>query len=978
MTTGNLFKILFYILLSGFCISCTHETILSPIDYVDPFIGTGFHGHTYPGATVPYGAVQLSPDTRRDNWDACSGYHYSDTTIIGFSHTHLSGTGCIDLGDILFHPTTKDIHPVKEGYIYQPLAFSHKDEKASPGYYTVKFPDEGIYAELTTTTYTGVHRYTYDKGKNRDLIIDMAHLLEDEKIDMVSIRQTGTNEISGMRRTQGWVLNQYVYFVAQFSTDFKSIDFVNDGKIQLQDGSLNQQAVLHFGLSDGTPIIAKVGISIVSEENARENLQTETSGFDFDAIYAQTRSVWEEALSDILVEGGSEAKLKNFYTAQYHTKIIPNIVSDHNGQFRRHNMETGEVLPGQHQYSTFSIWDTFRSWNPLMTLTNHQLVNNMIRSYLEIYKTTGELPIWPLSAGETGTMIGYHSVSVIADAYMKGIRDYDVELAFEAIKLSSDINKKGSDYYIKYGFIPSNFKRESVSCLLEYAYDDWCIAQMAKDLGKEADYEIYRNRALSYINVFDGYTRFFRGKQMDGNWDSPFNPFEPGRAYTEATAWQYRFFVPHDVNGMIQLFGGKEEFNLQLDSLFLAESTIEGDIADITGLIGQYAQGNEPSHHMAYLYNYTGEPWKTQAMTRRILQEMYQPTPEGISGNEDCGQMSAWYIFTSLGFYPVCPGSNEFVLTTPLFEKTTMQLANGKTLTIKANQPANNHYIDKVILNGEIIEKNYLLYEQIMEGGTLEYILNNTPNRQRGTSEETYPYSLSEGLQVSIPYTTNDLYLYLDSVRVDLGSATSDALLYYTLDGTEPDENSFVYEKPFTLFETKTIKAKAYKTGYTPSRTLVVKATKAVLENPRSAQGSVNGTNYRYYEGYFQTVSDIEKVPLVDKGIMVAPSIKDARQNDHFGFIFTGYILVPEDGNYEFMTRSDDGSVLYINDKKVVDNDGSHAAIIASGRIALKKGYHSYQLMYFEDYEGEDLSWGWKTPSSTSFEDISESSLFVK
>jgi len=953
------------------------------VDYVDPFIGTGFHGHTYPGATTPNGAVQLSPDTRKGNWDACSGYHYTDSTIIGFSHTHLSGTGCIDLGDILFHPTSREVNLNREGYIFEPLSFSHKDEKASPGYYSVRFREEGIRAELTASTYTGVHRYTFDKNKEQHIIIDMAHLLDNETIDQVSIRQTAPNEITGMRRTQGWTPNQYIHFIARFSTDFESVDFVYDGQIlpgEIETPSKNQQVVLHFGPSKAIPLIAKVGLSIVSEENARENMEKDSSdlGFDFDAIHARTRANWENALSDILVEGASREDLRNFYTAQYHTKIIPNIASDHNGQYRRHNMEITPAFPDRKYYSTFSIWDTFRAWNPLMTLTNHELVNDMIRSYLDMYKATGELPIWPLSAGETGTMIGYHSVSVIADAYLKGIRDYDVALAFEAMKRSSDINGKGSDYYVKHGFIPSNIKRESVSCLLEYAYDDWCIARMAKALGKDTDYETYRQRALSYINVFDGYTRFFRGKSMDGNWDTPFNPSEPGRAYTEATAWQYRFFVPHDVYGMIQLFGGKDDFTARLDSLFTLESAMEGEMVDITGLIGQYAHGNEPSHHMAYLYNYVGEPWKTQAMTRRILHEMYQPTPEGIIGNEDCGQMSAWYIFSSLGFYPVCPGSNEFVLTTPLFPKATLRLANGKNLTILANAPAKNQYIDRVNLNGVIIEKNYLSYEQLMEGGTLEYILTDQPNTQRGADPETYPYSLTTKPVVSIPYTTQDLYLFMDQITVDLGTATSGATIYYTLDGSEPGPDATVYKEPFTLNTSQPVKAKAFKDGYQPSHTFAIEATRAVPENPRTAEGKVNGTNYRYYEGHYQWVADIEKTPVKASGIAPSPSIEEARQKDHFAYIFTGFLWAPEEGNYEFMTRSDDGSVLYINDKKVVENDGSHAEIMASGRIALKKGYHTYKLLYFEDYEGEHLSWGWKTPSSARFEPIPPSHLYVK
>jgi predicted alpha-1,2-mannosidase len=964
-----------------FLFSTCSQTDKSPVDYVDPFIGTGFHGHTYPGATTPYGAVQLSPDTRFGNWDACSGYHYSDSAIIGFSHTHLSGTGCIDLGDVLFHPTTKDIKLVSEGYIFDMLSFSHNDEKASPGYYSVDFKKEGIKAELTATTYTGVHRYTYQKGKEANLVIDMAHLLTEEVIDSLIVKQTAPNEISGMRRTQGWTPNQYIFFVAQFSKDFHSVDFVNDGVIIKEEENpktKNQQIVIKFGVSDGVPVVARVGFSVVSEENARQNLENDVQNFDFDEVHQQARGLWEDALSDIIVEGGSTHDLTNFYTAMYHTKLMPNIMSDLNGQYRRHDMTIGQREGNGKYYSAFSIWDTFRAWNPLQTLIDTTLVNDMINSYLDMYDASGELPIWPLSAGETGTMIGYHSVSVIADAYMKGIRGFDINKAYEAMKVSSDINKKGSDYYIEYGFIPSNIKKESVSCLLEYAYDDWCIAQIAKELGEDEDYKKYTERALSYINVFDGHTKFFRGKRMDGNWDTPFNPFEPGRAYTEATAWQYRFFVPHDVNGMIQLFGGKDYFIAELDSLFVVESNIDGDMVDITGLIGQYAQGNEPSHHMAYLYNYVGQPWKTQAMTRQILSEMYQPTPEGISGNEDCGQMSAWYVLSSLGLYAVCPGSNQFNLTTPLFEKAEMKLANGNILTITSNNPHKNMYIEKVFFNDKEITANYILYDQLMEGGTLDFILTSSPNTERGVTEDSYPYSFTDGFVTSLPYTTKDMDLFIDAIEVDLASATPDAKIYYTLDGSEPSDKSELYKNPFGISASTTIKARAYKQGFEPSCIFTIRATKAVLANPVNALAKEQGTNYKYYEGYYQLVNDIEKFSLKDSGIMPEPSIIGAKQEDHFGYIFSGIIYAPEDGVYEFMTQSDDGSVLYINGNKIVDNDGSHAAITATGRVALKSGYHTYKLLYFEDYEGEYLGWAWKTPSASMFEPIPANNLYIK
>ena len=929
----------------------------SPIDSVDPFIGTGFHGHTYPGATAPYGAVQLSPDTRKGNWDACSGYHYSDSTLMGFSHTHLSGTGCIDLGDILFRPS-----------LQTPLAFSHSDEKASPGYYSVNLKEAGVLAELTTTPHVGIHRYTYKKETEATLVVDMDHLLDNEYMYEGWVKRTGDNELTGMRRTRGWVDNQYVFFVAQFSQPFSSMEQPSE-----------RQAVLTFDTTTGKPIVCKVGVSIVNEENARLNLEQETDsyGFDFDAIHQATRSDWEKELDVITVEGGTEAERTNFYTALYHSKIIPNIASDVNGQYRRHDMSVATIPAGRRQFSTFSTWDTFRAWHPMMTLLDTTLVNDMVQSLLDMYDASGELPLWPLSAGETGTMIGYHSTLIIADAYLKGIRGYDAEHALEAMKISAEKNKKGADYYIKEGFIPTNIKKESVSCLLEFAYDDWCIAQMAKALGHMDDYETFIKRSQNFINVFDGSTRFFRGKRQDGNWETPFDPFAIGRSYTEATVWQYRFFTPHDVYGLTQLFGGREAFIADLDSLFMVTSEVVGDLVDVTGLVGQYAHGNEPSHHMAYLYSYVGQPWKTQEWTRRLLDEMYQPTPEGIIGNEDCGQMSAWYILSSLGFYSVCPGSNQFILTTPLFDKANMKLGNGKTLVITANQPDKNKYITKVTLNGEEISHCYITYDQLMQGGTLDFTLSATPDKRWGTAPEYAPYSYTEQPTVSIPYIANDLDLFEGEITAELKSTTPEAVIHYTLDGSEPDENAPVYSEPFVLKETTIIKAKGYKKGFVPSRTYSIQATKAVLRPALSIQPTKHGVAYTYYEGEFQWVADLQKAKVVETGTIPEPSILNAKLPDHFGYIFTGYIYAPEDGVYEFSTRSDDGSVLYIGKEKVVDNDASHAAIDATGRIPLQKGYHPFALHYFEDYEGEYLGWSWRTPSMSTLDTIPTENLYI-
>ena len=958
-------KKLTILLLALAALGCSPRSA-DPVDYVNPFIGTGFHGHTYPGATTPFGMVQLSPDTRAGNWDACAGYHYSDTTIDGFSHTHLSGTGCADLADILFHPTTREIVIHDGECVLQPYFFSHDDERASCGYYAVTLPDVNIGVELTAAPRTGVHRYTFAGKGPRRVIVDLLHTVTEEKIDLCELRRTAPYELVGMRRTQGWVPDQYVFFAARFSEPFADVQLLGD-----------KQAVLTFAPDVRTLTIA-VGLSSVSVENARMNSLAEVPELDFDAVHARAVGQWRKALGDIVVEGGSRDEMINFYTAQYHTKLTPNLMSDVNGEYRRHDQTVARMPEGESYYSTFSLWDTFRAWNPLQTMVDTALVNDMIRSMLDMYDSTGELPIWPLASGETGTMIGYHAVSVIADAYLKGIRGYDADKALEAMIRSSNINKKGSDYYTAQGYIPSNIKRESVSCTLEYAYDDWAIARMAQAMGRDDVFGEYARRALNYVNVFDGSTCFFRGRQSDGNWSAPFEEFATGRDYTEATPWHYRFFVPHDVNGLIQLFGSREAFIREMDRLFTLESDeMQLDVSDVTGLMGQYAHGNEPSHHMAYLYNYVGQPWKTQELTRRLLHEMYAPTPEGIIGNEDCGQMSAWYVFSSLGFYPVCPGSNEFALTAPQFPKAVVRLANGRTLTVTADNPRRSVYIASVTLDGKPIDRNYITYDELMQGGELHFALRPRPDYERGTDDAAAPHSLTRGEVVSIPYTTQNVSLFTEPLAVALATTTSGAEIRYTLDGSEPTETSALYAAPVPVDRSLTLKAKGFKLGAAPSRTLTLEAEKAVFRKGALAGETAThpGVAYSYYEGVFSCVNDIRKGKYVSSGTMPAPSIAQAPQEDHFAYVFTGLILIPERGVWEFMTKSDDGSVLTIGDRKVVDNDGSHASVMATGRVALEAGLHPYTLLYFEDYEGQDLAWGWKAPGAEGFEAIPEANL---
>lgn len=958
----------------------------TPYDYVNPEAGTGFHGHTFPGATVPFGAVQLSPDNRKGDWDACSGYHYGDSQdngIFGFSHTHLSGTGCCDLGDILFRPLCSV--PEKAPW-YAPTMYYHGPFNEKPGYYKVylhgeidsdgnvaedKIDSNQIEAELTATEHVGVHRYKYTAEENTPtLVVDLAHMLsEDGKLNGCKVTKVSANEIEGYRNVTAWAEDRSVYFFARFSSHIKTY--------AAPDSTIS---ILTFDLKEGEPLVAAVGLSCVSEANAKKNLDSEVPELDFDKVHNEARRKWEEALDVIQVEGGDYDQMSNFYTALYHSMVVPNEISDVDGSYLRHDDKMGKAPEGQKRYSTFSLWDTYRAWNPLMAMINPKLVNDMINSMLDQYDATGELPIWPLGSRETRTMIGYHAVSVIADAYLKGIRGFDAEKALEAMVTSSNINQKGSDYYVRDGYIPSNIKREATACTLEYAYDDWCIAQMAKEMGKDDIHSRYMERAGNYANVFDGNTRFFHGKREDGNWDLPFNPNNIGHEFTEATAWQYRFSVPHDVAGMVGLFGGVEPFAEALDSLFTAKTDPGMDLQDVTGLIGQYAHGNEPSHAYTYLFNYIGQPWKTQAWTRRILDEMYQPTPDGICGNEDCGQMSAWYVWTSLGLYPVCPGSDDLALTTPIFPKATIKLGNGKTLTITANNPGKNRYIKSVTLNGREIDSNFISYAELMKGGELKFELCSRPNKDRGTRLQLNGNSTAEIRQrVAVPYVDKDLYLFLDEIPVKLGCTTKGATIRYTLDGSEPTEESPEYKTAFAIDKSITIRAKAFKNGMTPSRELKIKAKKAELLPPVADTAGKQGVAYRYYEGAFKKVAEIEGGRFVEEGVMTAPDISKAKAEDAFGFIFTGLIDCPETGIYTFRTISDDGSVLWIDGNLVVNNDGSHSAVAATGKIALRKGLHAYRLLYLEDSEGQEFSWQWQLPSaSSSFTPIIDERLKMK
>ncbi len=745
---------------------------------VDPMIGTGFTGHTYPGATLPFGMVQLSPDTKLTGWQGCSGYHYEDSVIYGFSHTHLSGTGVEDYCDILVVPTTGKIQWENKDYRSD---FSHASEKASAGYYAVTLDKYNIQAELTATARVGFHRYTFPEKPQATILFDLKHrgTLLQSGLDVV-----GVDELCGYRHVRQWAQDRRIYFVAKFSEPFTYA--------QLNDST---KAAFNFA---GKNIMVKVGLSSVSVENARKNLEAELPGWDFDQVKANAAAAWEQELSKIIVEGGSKEQYNTFYTALYHTAIVPNLYMDVNGEYAGRYGKTGKV--DFNNYTIFSLWDTYRAAHPLYTITNPKRNRDFIKSFLRLYDEGGLLPVWELAGNETFCMIGHHAVSVIADAYIKGDRDFDVEKAYEACKTSADTSLFGLQYFIRKGYIPLDKESESVSKTLEYAYDAWCIAQMAKAMGKEADYAEYIQRAQYYKNIFDSSTGFMRAKSNE-TWHAPFDPFEVNFNYTEANSWQYSFYVPQDIDGLAQLHGGKDALAAKIDEMFAASTATTGRRqSDITGLIGQYAHGNEPSHHVPYLYNYLGQPWKTQKMVRHIMDELYSAGNDGLCGNEDCGQMSAWYVMSALGFYQVAPGAEYYTIGTPLFKKATINLENGKRFVIKADKPsAKNCYIQSATLNGADYRKAYITHADIMNGGELSFVMGSEPNQEWGTGEGNEPVSaITDHLIVPVPSVQRGYLTFRNSDTLVI-ACPKNSTVHYTLNGASPTEKSAKYEAPIVM-----------------------------------------------------------------------------------------------------------------------------------------------------------------------------------
>jgi predicted alpha-1,2-mannosidase len=735
---------------------------------VDPLIGTGEEGHTFPGATVPFGMVQLSPDTQiryfRQSYKWAAGYRYEDSTILGFSHTHFSGAGHSDLGDFLIQPVAGEVRLEPDGYRSR---FSHDTETAQPGYYAVTLAGYGVRAELTATPRAGVHRYTFPMGQAAHLLLDLRSSIYDYpgKVLWSRLRVRSDGTVTGMRETRGWAPGRQLYFAMRFSqpltgrqlhnretppVEYKGFQGPGAGTADVP--SIEGRAlagVFDFG-ELGAPLVVKVALSTTSEAGAIANLDAEVPGFDFDAIRAQARESWERALA-VLDIRAEPAMRKNLYTALYHTLMAPSLAMDVDGSYRGPDGQVHKA-EGFTFVSTFSLWDAYRAQQPLLTLVQPESrTADAVRSLVASRKHSpfGILPVWQFQGLETWCMIGYHAVPEIADAYMKGIRGYDAGEALDAMVASATYAPYGRlGDYMKLGYVPFDLDGEGASKTVEYAYDDWTIARMARAMGRDGIAATFEKRAQNWRNVFDAKTGFVRPRLADGSFLDPFDPTRAGKGsgFTEGNAWQYSWYQPHDVGGLIRLLGGDAQLVAKLDAMFDAKVDPKdyAHVEDIAGMIGQYIHGNEPSHHLAYLYNYAGQPWRTQERLKQIVESQYKPAPDGLVGNDDLGQMSAWLLFTALGFYPVAPGSNEYAIGRPFVEEATLNLPNGRRFRVAAaNLSAANRYVGQVTLNGKPLARSFVRHEEIMAGGELRFLMQAEPNRAWAAAPGDRPYSMS-------------------------------------------------------------------------------------------------------------------------------------------------------------------------------------------------------------------------------------------
>ncbi len=786
-------NVFFLLLVTLFFASCNPVEVKEPASYVDPFIGTGGHGHTFPGATAPFGMMQFSPDTRMNDWDGCSGYHTSDHTILGFSTTHLSGTGCSDYGDFRFTPAVGNDTC---------SSFSHENEWAKPGYYCVAFDHPKVITALAAGNRVGIMRCTFPQSDQAKLLLNMVQGVNDEFVYESTLDVESPTAITGFRRTRDWANDQYLYFYAEFSKPMKSYDV---------DEQHNASFV--FDTEEGESVTMRIAISPVDAQGARNNLKAELNDgdFDIDALAAKTYDQWNTELKRIEVQGKDESDMRVFYTNLYHAMVAPNLFSDADGRYRAHDLKV--YHSDRPVYTVFSLWDTFRSLHPLFSLIQRERTTDFINTFINNYQTDAEhmLPIWELAGNETHCMIGNHAIPVIADAYFCGIQGFDAKLALEAMANSSRQDRRGMGAYMQYGFIPVDKEGEATSKTLEYAYDDWCVGRLAEALGETDIANEFYQRAQAYKNLYNPTNQFFQGRR-NGGFMQPFDPTQVNFTLTEANTWQYNFFVPQDINGHIDLMGGPEAYGKKLDALFTASSKLSGrEQPDITGLIGQYAHGNEPSHNTVYMYDFIGQPTKTQNYVKQVLDEFYTDERDGLCGNEDCGQMSAWGVFSALGFYPATPASGYYVLGLPRFEKATLNLDNGKQFTVKAkNLTPQNGYVKSVTLNGQPLQRSYITFDEVYHGGELVFTMTDAPDSPWATQLENCPVLRIPGESILVvPAINAESNTFFDSVAVSMSHPVEGTVIYYTLDGSAPDAHSMVYTKPITLRQSTTVRAAA-------------------------------------------------------------------------------------------------------------------------------------------------------------------------
>jgi predicted alpha-1,2-mannosidase len=881
-------------ILSTICITFLFSyNIYSQKNYtelVNPFIGTGGHGHTFPGATMPFGMMQLSPDTRLEGWDGCGGYHYSDSTMYGFSHTHLSGTGIADYCDILVMPFVGNVEWDNKKYASK---FSHKQEQASPGYYEVQLLKHNIHAALSTSTRSGMHEYTFANNGEGKIILDLKH--RDEVLES-SLEIVNNYEIKGMRRSRSWAQNQVIYFYIKFENPIAEYGIALNDSLQKNIKSAigkNIKSYFSFGLNRDKKLRLKIGISGVSCANAKQNLETEIKHFDINKVKSEATNAWNKELGKIEIKGGTKDQQIAFYTALYHSSISPNVYTDVNGDYRGTDLKV-HTAKSFTNYSVFSLWDTHRALHPLQTILNRKKTNDWINTFLAQYQQGGMLPIWELSGNETFCMIGYHAVPVIADAYQKGIRNYDTKLALNAMTSYAESNRFGLGQYAKLGFVSNDVDNESASKTVEYAYDDWCIAEYAKWLGNSVVHKKYLQRAQNYKNLFDTRVHHIRGK-VQGFWYTPFKASEVNNFFTEGNSWHYSFTAQQDLDGLIKLYGGKEKAAQKLEELFTTKEALSGrDQSDVTGLIGQYAHGNEPSHHMAYLFNYVGKPWRTQEIINKICTEFYPNNPDGLIGNEDCGQMSAWFVLSAMGFYPVTPASGLYAIGTPLFNEVKIHLENGKTFTITApNKTASSIYITDLKLNNKKYNNSFIKHTDLENGGKLTFDLSDVPNKNFGIKESEMPHTSIDGNNfLTVPYFDMETFKFKTSLPISIKSNDSVAQIFYAINNSNFEK----YTKPFTIDSTTIVKMFSQK-GTLKTEIVTQKFYKIATDKNIKINSEVNPlytadgpdalidgilgtTNWKtgewqsYYAKDFEAVIDLQKVkPISYVGIHVLQDV---------------------------------------------------------------------------------------------------------